>query len=114
MTTENYVYKKEVDWSLLQEGLTLPFDNQVVFGQIMGRFLNRGESKDSTLPVCALTLSRQLFKGYSENLAQLLYLYVGYISLLSFYSCYDILVHITALDLKLPGEIPLGEAVLFS
>ena len=49
MTTENYVYKKEVDWSLLQEGLTLPFDNQVVFGQIMGRFLNRGESKDITL-----------------------------------------------------------------
>ena len=49
MTTENYVYKKEVDWSLLQEGLTLPFDNQVVFGQIMGRFLRRGESKDITL-----------------------------------------------------------------
>lgn len=42
----NYVYKKEVDWSLLQEGLTLPFGNQVVFGQIMGRFLKRGESKD--------------------------------------------------------------------
>ena len=34
MTTENYVYKKEVDWSLLQEGLTLPFDNQVIFGQV--------------------------------------------------------------------------------
>ncbi len=49
MTTENYVYKKEVDWSLLNEGLTLPFDNQVVFGQIMGRFLQRGESKDITL-----------------------------------------------------------------
>ena len=49
MTIENYVYKKEVDWSLLQEGLTLPFDNQVVFGQIMGRFLKRGESKDITL-----------------------------------------------------------------
>ena len=49
MTTENYVYKKEVDWSLLNEGFTLPFDNQVVFGQIMGRFLNRGESKDITL-----------------------------------------------------------------
>lgn len=31
MITENYVYKKEVDWSLLQEGLTLSFDNQVVF-----------------------------------------------------------------------------------
>lgn len=49
MITENYVYKKEVDWSLLNEGLTLPFDNQVVFGQIMGRFLKRGESKDITL-----------------------------------------------------------------
>ena len=49
MTSENYVYKKEVDWSLLTEGLTLPFDNQVVFGQIMGRFLQRGESKNITL-----------------------------------------------------------------
>ncbi len=48
-TFENYVYKKEVDWSLLTEGFTLPVDNQVVFGQIMGRFLQRGESKDITL-----------------------------------------------------------------
>ena len=49
MTTENYVYKKEVDWSLLMEGLVLPMENQVVFGQIMGRFLVRGESKDIKL-----------------------------------------------------------------
>lgn len=28
MTTENYVYKKEEDGSLLQEGLTLPFNSQ--------------------------------------------------------------------------------------
>lgn len=49
MTTENYVYKKEVDWSLLQEKITLPVDNQVVFGQIMGRFLRRGEHKDIML-----------------------------------------------------------------
>lgn len=48
MDTENYVYKKEVDWSLLHEGLTLPVDNQVVFGQSMGRFLHRGESKSIT------------------------------------------------------------------
>ncbi|WP_295089169.1 HNH endonuclease [Ruminococcus sp.] len=46
---ENYVCKKEVDWSLLNEGLTLPQDNQVVFGQVMGRFLRRGESKEITL-----------------------------------------------------------------
>lgn len=48
-TSENYVYKKEVDWSLLQEGLTLPIENQVIFGLNMGRFLKRGESKDITL-----------------------------------------------------------------
>lgn len=48
-TTESYVYKKEVDWSLLQEGLTLPIDNQVIFGRNMGKFLKRGESKEITL-----------------------------------------------------------------
>lgn len=62
MTTENYVYKKEVDWSLLQEGLTLPFDNQVVFGQIMGRFLKRGESKDITL-----YLNGKSYKAHIRN-----------------------------------------------
>ena len=45
----DYVYKKEVDWSLLTEGLTLPIDNQVVFGRNMGRFLARGESKQINL-----------------------------------------------------------------
>lgn len=45
MLESSYVYKKTVDWSLLTEGLTLPLANQVVFGQIMGRFLQRGEKK---------------------------------------------------------------------
>ena len=49
VTTENYVYKKEVDWSLLHEGLTLPIENQVVFGRSMGKFLPRGESKNIRL-----------------------------------------------------------------
>lgn len=48
-TTENYVYKKEVDWSLLHEGLTLPIENQVIFGRSMGKFLPRGESKNITM-----------------------------------------------------------------
>lgn len=48
-TTENYVYKKEVDWSVLHEGLTLPIENQVVFGRVMNSFLARGESKSITL-----------------------------------------------------------------
>lgn len=45
MNTESYIYKKEVDWSVLTAGITLPVDNQVVFGQIAGRFLQRGERK---------------------------------------------------------------------
>lgn len=47
--SEQYVYKKEVDWSLLMEGLTIPIVNQVAFGNIAGRFIGRGESKDITL-----------------------------------------------------------------
>ena len=43
--TESYVYKKEVDWSVLMEGFTLPIENQVVFLQNMGRLLQRGESQ---------------------------------------------------------------------
>ena len=46
---DNYVYKKEIDWSLLQEGLTLPLDNQVVFAQNINGFLIRGESKNVSL-----------------------------------------------------------------
>ena len=49
MITENYVYKKAVDWSLLREGLAIPIENQVMFGQIMGRFLQRGEKKNITI-----------------------------------------------------------------
>lgn len=45
----DYVCKKEVDWSLLNEGLTLPNENQVIFGRNMGRFLNKGESKEINL-----------------------------------------------------------------
>lgn len=47
--TESYVHKKEVDWSLLHEGLTLPVANRVVFGRVMDRFLARGESKSINL-----------------------------------------------------------------
>lgn len=46
---ENYVYKAEVNWSLLTEGITLPVDNQVIFSRNMGKFLQRGESKEINL-----------------------------------------------------------------
>lgn len=45
METENYVYKKEIDWSTLMEGFTLPLDNQVIFLRNMENFLQCGESK---------------------------------------------------------------------
>ena len=45
MSSENYVYKKEVDWSLLNYGFAIPLEYQVIFKQIAGRFLERGESK---------------------------------------------------------------------
>ena len=45
MESENYVYKKEIDWSTLMEGFTLPLDNQVIFLQNMENFLQRGQSK---------------------------------------------------------------------
>ena len=45
MEAENYVYKKEIDWSTLMEGFTLPLDNQVIFLHNMENFLQRGESK---------------------------------------------------------------------
>lgn len=47
--SESYVYQKEIDWPLLTEGLTLPIKEQVVFGQIMGRHLEKGEKKPITL-----------------------------------------------------------------
>jgi 5-methylcytosine-specific restriction protein A len=46
---ETYVYKSEVNWSLLTEGLTLLVENQVVFARNMGHFLHRGEAKAITL-----------------------------------------------------------------
>ena len=45
----DYVYKAEVNWSLLTEGLTLTVENQVVFSRNMGKFLQRGEQKEITL-----------------------------------------------------------------
>lgn len=40
-----YVYKMEVNWSLLTEGMTLPVENQIVFGRLVNGFLKKGEQK---------------------------------------------------------------------
>lgn len=44
--SDEYVYKKEADWSLFNYGFAIPVQYQVVFGQIAGRFIKRGESRD--------------------------------------------------------------------
>lgn len=52
MTTENYVYKKEVDWSLLQEGLTLPFDGKLYKAKITNvNFNPKFKRKKDTLQI---------------------------------------------------------------
>jgi len=51
MEGEHYIYKKEVDWSLLHEGFTIPVSFQVRFHQIIGQELSRGSSKDITVMV---------------------------------------------------------------
>ena len=45
MSSESYVYKKEIDWSLFNYGFAIPLEYQVIFKQIAGRFLERGEFK---------------------------------------------------------------------
>lgn len=41
-----YIYKKEVDWSLLHQGFTIPVSIQVVFKQLINQQLPRGTIKD--------------------------------------------------------------------
>lgn len=47
--SDEYVYKKEVDWSLFNYGFAIPIKHQVVFRKVADRFLERGESKEITL-----------------------------------------------------------------
>lgn len=43
---EFYIYKKEIDWSVLWEGLSIPVSIQVVFKERMRKYLVRGEKRD--------------------------------------------------------------------
>lgn len=60
---EHYVYKTEVNWSLLTEGLTLPVDNQVIFARNMGKLLRRGESKSINI-----YLNEKRYKAQIRNI----------------------------------------------
>jgi len=40
-----YIYKKDVDWSVLREGFSIPVSIQVVFKGRMRNYLKRGEKR---------------------------------------------------------------------
>lgn len=41
-----YIYKKEVDWSVLREGFSIPVSTQVVFQERIKNYIKRGEKRD--------------------------------------------------------------------
>lgn len=41
-----YIYKKEVDWSVLREGFSIPVSIQVIFKERLNTYLKRGEKRD--------------------------------------------------------------------
>jgi predicted HNH restriction endonuclease len=45
MTSSLYIYKKEIDWSVLQLGLNIPISLQDIFYQNLKLRLNKGENK---------------------------------------------------------------------
>ncbi len=49
MQSNFYIYKKEVDWSVLQQGFTIPVSIQVAFRQLIKDSLPRGTTKNVSL-----------------------------------------------------------------
>lgn len=60
MLDNSYVYKKEADWSLLNWGLTIPLDVQVVFRDNIKDFISRGESRDIFLVLDGVSYKAKL------------------------------------------------------
>lgn len=49
MDNESYICKKEIDWSVLTDGFTLPYEYQVKFYENMDGFMARGDSRIITM-----------------------------------------------------------------
>ena len=43
---QSYIYKKEVDWSVLCEGFSIPVSIQMIFKERIKNYLKRGEKRD--------------------------------------------------------------------
>jgi 5-methylcytosine-specific restriction enzyme A len=46
MDDQFYIYKKDVDWSVLKEGFSIPVSIQIVFKERVNNYLKRGEKRD--------------------------------------------------------------------
>jgi 5-methylcytosine-specific restriction enzyme A len=44
---QSYIYKKEVDWSVLREGFSIPVSIQMIFKERIKNYLKRGEKRDT-------------------------------------------------------------------
>lgn len=62
LSDNSYVYKKEVDWSVLHEGVNIPVTIQVVFQNAIRTFLPRGQSKE-----IYLVLDGKTYKAILKN-----------------------------------------------
>ena len=61
MINDNYyVYKKEVDWSVLHQGVSIPVTIQIVFHNTIKKFLPRGQSTDIFLVLEGKTYKARL------------------------------------------------------
>lgn len=43
---QSYIYKKEIDWSVLREGFSIPVSIQMIFKERIKNYLKRGEKRD--------------------------------------------------------------------
>ncbi len=60
INNNHYVYKKEVDWSVLHQGVSIPVTIQIVFHNAIKKFLPRGQSIDIYLVLEGKTCKARL------------------------------------------------------
>ena len=64
----HYVYKKEVDWLVLHQGVSIPVTIQIVFHNTIKKFLPRNQSTDIFLVLEGKTYkARRVNQKYDER-----------------------------------------------
>ena len=58
--SDSYIFKKEVDWSLLTQGFAIKHEHQIAFGQIAERYVAKGESKPIKIIINGKTFDARL------------------------------------------------------